>query len=50
MTDPDEPDVPEDPFALSARTVYVCAVPCSCPTDTDADPVFPDFPSEDDQK
>lgn len=50
VTLPDAGDVPELPFPLSARTVYVCALPCSCATSTDVAPVFPDFPSEDAQK
>jgi hypothetical protein len=44
------PPLVAEPLALSARTVYVCPVPDSCATTTDVDVVFPDLPSEDDQK
>jgi hypothetical protein len=42
-------DVGPDPQALTAVTVYVCAVPCSWPISTVVDAVDPDFPSEDAQ-
>ena len=46
VIDPDGEDVGELPFALSARTEYVWAVPDSCDTTTDVDAVLPVLPSE----
>jgi hypothetical protein len=50
VTDPDDADVNELPLAFVAKTVYVCAVPCSCATTTDVEAVVPDFASDDAQE
>ena len=45
----EEADAGPVPQALTAVTVYDCAVPCSWPISILVDAVDPDFPSEDTQ-